>query len=86
MTSLSYLELFQKQCFWSVDLQNKEQYTLLIEKGYKWIRRDDTRRFDEITRRPTIGCYVEVFKFRRAGCVPIVSPQGHKLIHRVCYF
>jgi hypothetical protein len=83
---LDYLEMFQKKYFWSIDLQKKETYDSLLEEGFKWIRRDDTRRFELITRRPTIGCYVEVFKVQHLGCVPIVSPQGQKLIRRLCYF
>jgi hypothetical protein len=86
MFSLSYLELFQKKSFWSVDLQNKETYRNLLEEGYMWIRRDDARRFEEITRRPTIGCHVEVFKVQQLNCVPIQSPYGQKLIRKLCYF
>jgi len=51
-----------------------------------WIRRDDARRFEEITRRPTIGCHVEVFKVQQLNCVPIQSPYGQKLIRKLCYF
>lgn len=86
MISLSYLELFQKQRFWSIDLQNQEKYDSLLEEGFKWIRRDDPRRFELITRRPTIGCYVEVFKVQYPGCIPIKSAQGQKLIRKLCYF
>jgi hypothetical protein len=86
MFSLSYLDLFSKQRFWSIDLQNQEKYDSLLEQGFKWIRRDDTRRFELITRRPTIGCTVEVFKVQHLGCVPIKSTQGKKIIRKLCYF
>lgn len=83
---LEYLQLFQRKCFWTIDLQNKETYRKVLEQGYKWIRRVDDRHFENITRRPTIGCYVEVFKVQHPNCVPISSPQGQKLIRRLCYF
>lgn len=86
MSSLSYLDLFSKQRLWSIDLQKQETYDSLLEEGFKWIRRDDTRRFELITRRPTIGCYVEVFKVQYPGCVLIKSAQGQKMIRKLCYF
>lgn len=86
MFSLNYLELFQMQRFWSIDLQKQETYDSVLEQGFKWIRRVNPRRFELITRQPTVGCYVEVFKVRHLNCVPIDSPQGKKLIRKLCYF
>lgn len=86
MFDTSYLDLFSMQRFWSIDLQKKETHTSLLEQGFKWIRRDDSRRFDFITRYPTIGCYVEVFKVQYPGCVPIQSWEGRKMIRKLCYF
>jgi hypothetical protein len=86
MLGLSYLEQFQKQRFWSNTLQNKDKLDRVLQSGFMWIRRCDDRHFENITRRPTVGCYVEVFKLRHSDCVPIQSREGKKLIGKVCYF
>lgn len=85
-SSSSYLDMFAMMRLESTELQNYTRYSILRERGYDWIRRYDGRRFESIVRRPTVGCIVEIFKQQYPGCVPIDSPKGQRLIHRICYF
>ena len=83
---VDYSSIFQKLWFWSIDLQDRDRLADLRTRGYTWIRRDDSRRFNQVLRQPTIGCYVEVFKTQYPGCVPIQSWEGRKMIRKLCYF
>ena len=84
--TIDYSTLFQKVRVWSIDLQKPGTLESYLEQRYKWIRRDDSRHFNFITRRPTVGCYVELFKVWQPDCVPITSAEGKKLIRKLCYF
>lgn len=86
-TNTQYLELFQTRRYWSIHLRdNSRLYEALLQEGYLWIRRLERKHFHQITREPTIGCWVEVAKTAQPGMVSMQSWKAHKLIHKICYF
>jgi hypothetical protein len=64
----------------------KEVYEFVKSEGYNHIRRYDERSFDQLLRRPTVGCMIELFQIPHCRTVPIDSPAGKKIINRICYF
>jgi hypothetical protein len=83
----TYSSIFRMKRAYSADLHN-DPYFLedLKADGFKYIRRYDERSFDQVLRRPTIGCMVELFQIPHCRTVPINSPAGKKIINRICYF
>ncbi len=86
MNAQNYSHLFQRRYMWSVELQRPSVYQDILEQGFLWIRQDHSRSFDYYTRRPTVGCRVELYKVYHPDCVPIQSPKGQRLIQKLCYF
>ena len=87
MFTLPYLDMFAATRMWSERLKNPATYDLWVkEKGFIWIRPVYERKFTQIVRDPTIGRYVELYKFEHPGCVPITSAEGQRMIHKICYF
>lgn len=85
--SLPYLDMFAMTRMWSEDLKNPGLYDLWVkEKGFVWIRPVYERHFSQIVRNPTVGRYVELCKVQQLGCVPINSPEGRRIIHKLCFF
>jgi hypothetical protein len=87
MFGTSYLDMFAATRMWSEDLKNPGVYDLWVRhKGFVWIRPVYDRHFSQIVRNPTIGRNVELFKIQHLGCVPIDSPEGRKIINKICYY
>lgn len=85
--ALPYLDMFAMTRMWSEDLKNPGLYDLWVKhRGFIWIRPVYDRGFANIVRNPTVGRYVELFKAQHPGCVPIDSPEGRRMIRRICYF
>lgn len=83
---LSYSDHFRTTRMWSHDLQNRVTYSWMKAKGFVWVRRLDHRRFEQIVRNPTVGCYLELCAVQQVGCVPLDSAQAKRWIWRQCYF
>jgi hypothetical protein len=82
----SYFSAYRVKRAYSMDLYNDKNFLEQLKAdGFKYVRRYD-RPFDNLLRNPTIGCIVELYQIPYYRCVDIDSPQGKKLISRVCYF
>jgi hypothetical protein len=86
MSSYSYADIFRCKPFWSQDLLNPTLMRIVREQGFQWIRRLDTRRFEQIVRNPTVGCMVELCYLQQPGCVHLDSPAAKKMLTKLCYF
>ncbi len=70
----------------TLELQEPRVLELLLMAGFRYIRRYDDRRFEQIVRSPTIGCIVELFILQHPRCVPLDSAKARALIRKKCYF
>jgi hypothetical protein len=78
-------DYYSKRLMLTQDMQDPAIIHLLKTLGFIWIRRY-IQPLDSFLRTPTLGCWVELFKVQDMRCIPIDSPQGKKLIKRLCYF
>jgi hypothetical protein len=78
-------DFYSKKRIQTQDLQDPETLLYLKMLGFVWIRRH-IQPLNSFLRTPSLGCWVELFKIQDMRCVPIDSPEGKKLINRLCYF
>jgi hypothetical protein len=83
---MNYSDVFSRKRMLNTDLKNQSIYSKLIDQGYNYICRSNCFKFDQVLRFPTVGCYVELFKYPNPGTVLINSSQGKKLINKLCYY
>ena len=83
---MNYSDLFSKKRMLNIDLQNKVIYNKIYTSGYHYISRLHVSKLFNVLRFPTIGFYVELFKYPQLGTIRIDSNDGKKLIKKLCYF
>jgi hypothetical protein len=83
---MNYSDVFSKKRMLNIDLQNKDTYNKIYNNGYHYISRFYFGKLFNVLRFPTIGFYVELFKYPQPGAIRIDSNDGKKLIKKLCYF
>lgn len=72
--------------FLTTELSKYDVYNTQLSAGFAWIRRREPKHFADIVRVPTVGCYVEIYKSRYPGTIPLDSSKARAMIKKICYF